>query len=1051
MVGSGLRVRRGSKIIVVAGSVFFGSLLLSYIYGVTVLQAPTPESFAAPLKGTSSPSTSISNSGSVAISINPTTEGTLATNNQIVTTTTDSPGGLSLYAGMKGEETCLRHSSVSSTACADISTNKKLEAVREASAIDFSTCGAATNYAAPMSGTYLLQVWGAQGGTKTSGTLDANAKGGYSVGTVTLAVGDTLQINVGCSGGSTGAGGWNGGGAGFSNESGSGGGATDIRINGTSLTNRIIVAGGGGGHAEDTSPKGGYGGGLSGSAGGVFNSNYTVGGGGTQNAGGAGGSKTSAAYFGNPGQFGVGGDAQATTCSDTGCSNSYKGGGGGGGWFGGGAGATSSDSAAGGGGSGYVFTSSSDKTGYSGNMPNSKYYLADASTVGGNTAFVSPDGSDETGHAGDGYAKVTPPAEINNGSWGVSTDYSGPDSASWLGLPPSSEAPVWMASKSTGTTTTTVTYGAKADTFQGLGTYQNTVVYTVIAASVSAPTITSVRLTGTATNASGPTSGGTVIDVNGTNLDTTYQVFIDKNGNGVQDEGEQCTSPNIVSATKITCTTPAHSTVQARDVVVNTWGGSATMTNGFSYVLPLPTITSITPNTGHFRGGETVVIAGKNLAGATTVRIGANASTSDCQSYVVNSDTQITCVISGVPSTFQGGPNNTMTTATTTVSAYVTTPAGTGTGTNLFTYRYLNKSATTTGSYMEVLGVDIAPGSKIYVNGVLCTNQKITSNSVAACNAPITTAGTKTVTIQPPPASAGTMQNWAGCSAIPTPNYATTNWWKDSQYTKVLTDNRNGQNYRVRKMPDGRCWMIDNLKLGNFTLTSANSDVATNFTIPENPVQGYDTHGNGICVGGTASATGTALTCNGSAITSSNFPFVAYTDPSLDSNANGNIRTYKDCLNQIHASPDSLTNCGYLYNWYTATAGTGTWYSTTPGNATSSICPAGWSLPTGGYDGQFAILNNAMSTGQTTPLAGAMDAVARPNWRYNGPFEGTASGSYSSGFPNDAGEHIYYWSSTWEAYNTSTRFFMRLNYQSGYPGSSPKAMEHAVAVRCIKR
>ncbi len=37
---------------------------------------------------------------------------------------------------------------------------------------------------------------------------------------------------------------------------------------------------------------------------------------------------------------------------------------------------------------------------------------------------------------------------------------------------------------------------------------------------------------------------------------------------------------------------------------------------------------------------------------------------------------------------------------------------------------------------------------------------------------------------------------------------------------------------------------------------------------------------------------------------------------------------------------------GVYYNWYTATAGTGTWSITTAGTqATDSICPAGWKLP----------------------------------------------------------------------------------------------------------
>ena len=50
---------------------------------------------------------------------------------------------------------------------------------------------------------------------------------------------------------------------------------------------------------------------------------------------------------------------------------------------------------------------------------------------------------------------------------------------------------------------------------------------------------------------------------------------------------------------------------------------------------------------------------------------------------------------------------------------------------------------------------------------------------------------------------------------------------------------------------------------------------------------------------------------------------------------------------------------GNYYNWYTATAGTGT-YAMVSENAPSSVCPKGWKLPTGGEGGQFAALTDAM-------------------------------------------------------------------------------------------
>ena len=41
---------------------------------------------------------------------------------------------------------------------------------------------------------------------------------------------------------------------------------------------------------------------------------------------------------------------------------------------------------------------------------------------------------------------------------------------------------------------------------------------------------------------------------------------------------------------------------------------------------------------------------------------------------------------------------------------------------------------------------------------------------------------------------------------------------------------------------------------------------------------------------------------------------------------------------------EQVTNGGYYYNWYAATAGTGT-ASMASGDATGSICPKGWRLP----------------------------------------------------------------------------------------------------------
>lgn len=230
--------------------------------------------------------------------------------------------------------------------------------------------------------------------------------------------------------------------------------------------------------------------------------------------------------------------------------------------------------------------------------------------------------------------------------------------------------------------------------------------------------------------------------------------------------------------------------------------------------------------------------------------------------------------------------------------------------------------------------------------------------------------------------------------------------------TIELEDDRaNKQHYRVRKMPDGKCWMIDDLKLGgdgtDLVLTPIDSNVVENFIIPANPVTGAANRvTNGICNSTQISASGTGgyLTCDGTAAVAGtdddeNYNFSAYVDPSTTLNSS----MYENCIpGGIGMSEYSLTGCGYLYNWYTATAGTGTY--DTPGDTatnanavSSSICPAGWRLPKAGNglsntSNDFAVLNGAMYDGGSATTVN--NAVTRANFRVSGPFSGSYSGAY---------------------------------------------------------
>ena len=222
----------------------------------------------------------------------------------------------------------------------------------------FNYTGAIQYYTVPSGVTSLaIDMGGAQGGLSASG-YGVPGCGGKLVCKLQVTGGQVLNLFVGGVGqNSTGCcssympGGWNGGGTSGYGYGGGGGGATDIRVGGTAVSNRVIVAGGGGGGGGPycgSGNNGGQGGGLTGQGGLICSSttycpcyNAT---GGSQSAGGIGGTCNG----GTTGTQTAGGNA-----------NQYGGGGGGGYWGGGGGGYYSG----GGGGSSYPAANGGNVTG----------------------------------------------------------------------------------------------------------------------------------------------------------------------------------------------------------------------------------------------------------------------------------------------------------------------------------------------------------------------------------------------------------------------------------------------------------------------------------------------------------------------------------------------------------------------------------------------------------------------------------------------------------------------------------------------------------------
>lgn len=230
--------------------------------------------------------------------------------------------------------------------------------------------------------------------------------------------------------------------------------------------------------------------------------------------------------------------------------------------------------------------------------------------------------------------------------------------------------------------------------------------------------------------------------------------------------------------------------------------------------------------------------------------------------------------------------------------------------------------------------------------------------------------------------------------------------------TLELTDTRNNQKYRVRKMPDNKCWMIDNMKLAGVTLTPADSDITTNYSL----MAISSTHG-----------------------TADDTPYVD--DPSLNSPLKNN------CINNMGTSPDSLTGCGYLYSWSAATAGTGNGMSTTGQNAAGSICPVNWKLPKGTQEEDFAILNGSMLRGALSGPDTTNTDDSRANWWSTGLFSASFAGTFSGSEWSEQGYLAVWWTST--VINAAEAHNAGVYYGHMNAGGSVSLQYTGRSVRCV--
>ena len=354
---------------------------------------------------------------------------------------------------------------------------------------------------------------------------------------------------------------------------------------------------------------------------------------------------------------------------------------------------------------------------------------------------------------------------------------------------------------------------------------------------------------------------------------------------------------------------------------------------------------------------------------------------------------------SSASTTFTVGTQGTLISPSATLNSHTVTVTFAGSGVNsvaFYNATYGTSTATNnggTGTATLRYNVPYTATASIASNYEISGWASGTNTGVSATGAtnPITVTltgdadGTLTVTGK---SSKTYMQGWTGCSAMTIGT------------TTTLYDSRDETAYIVGKAKDSKCWMLQNLKLGakasSYTLNSTNS--ATN-----------------------------GFTLNGK-LSDGKFTY---------STNNGN--NYTNDSSQFYCTSDY----GCYYNWYTATAGSGT--SATGSNVTVnySICPNGWNLPTGGSSGEFQALYGQYNSAALMLVDNPTTTKENTAGKIPGFLLG---GRYNYYGANSVGSFGYYWSRT--AFNGQYGYNLYLNTSSVNPAGNGSKY-YGSSVRCL--
>lgn len=235
----------------------------------------------------------------------------------------------------------------------------------------------------------------------------------------------------------------------------------------------------------------------------------------------------------------------------------------------------------------------------------------------------------------------------------------------------------------------------------------------------------------TVTPSVGPTTGGTLVTVNGTGFSSNTAVLLGT---------ASCAVQTINTAgTTLTCTSSPAAAGIVSATVTNPDGQTYSKSNAFSYGVP-PTIVSVSPNTGLVQGGTAITISGSGFVSGVNVKLG----TSNCNNTVLNSSTSISCttpsgtgsvdVLVTNPDTQFASLQNGFT--------YITPPP------DIITFSPMT-GPLAGGNSITITGTGFRTGATVKIGNNSCTNSSITSTTIS-CLVPAGTEGSVGVKVTNP-------------------------------------------------------------------------------------------------------------------------------------------------------------------------------------------------------------------------------------------------------------------------------------------------------------